>query len=171
MAYQGPFLKVVSDRVQTSSGKERTREYILHPGAALIIPVLDDGQLILERQYRHAVQKVFYEFPSGKIDPGEGTLSTAKRELKEETGYVADQWTFLTTIHPCIGYANEKIDLYLAEGLMAGPNKLDPGEDLEVIKMPLPELMQRVRAGEVSDVKTQIAAFWIDNIKKGMWRV
>lgn len=169
LVFQGHFLKVIRDRVKTPDGLEKSREYIRHPGASLIIPVLDNGHVIMEKQYRHALKKVFLEFPAGKVDAGENTLQTAQRELKEETGYTAHEWTFLTTIHPVIGYSDEKIDLFLASKLTAGSAKLDAGEHLEMIELSFEDLMQKIQEGEVSDVKTQIAAFWWEKIRRGDW--
>lgn len=169
LVFQGTFLKVIRDLVKTRDGFEKNIEYIHHPGAALIIPLKKNGKLIMEKQYRHPLKKIFLEFPAGKIDKGESTLQTAQRELQEETGYTANKWTFLTTIHPVIGYADEKIDIYLAEDLIVGKADLDPGEHVELVELTHEQLMERVRLGEVSDVKTQIAAFWYDKIKKGEW--
>ncbi|MGZ3805735.1 MAG: NUDIX domain-containing protein, partial [Pseudobdellovibrionaceae bacterium] len=119
VVYEGSFLKVLKDEVEFPNGRKGTREYIPHPGAAMIIPVTDKGQLVMIRQYRYAVQSVFIEFPAGKMDPGEDSLQTAKRELEEEAGLQANQLRHLTTIHPVIGYSNEKIEIYLATQLTA----------------------------------------------------
>ncbi len=167
--FKGHFLKVEQDEVQAPDGRIYTREYILHPGAALMIPLLPNGNVVMIHQYRHAVKQVFLEFPAGKRDRSEETLLTAKRELLEETGFEAKDWKFLTTIHPVIGYSNEHIDLYLAQGLSEGPQQLDQGEFIEVVEISPADLMQAVRDGKVSDVKTQIAAFWLDKILKGEW--
>jgi len=167
--YKGRFLKIEQDEVQAPDGKVYVREYILHPGAAMMIPLLPNGNVIMIHQYRHAVKQVLLEFPAGKRDPGEQTLNTAKRELVEETGYEAREWKFLTTIHPVIGYSNEHIDLYLAKDLLQMEQKLDHGEFIEVVEVNPKDLMQLVRAGKVSDVKTQIGAFWLDKILRGEW--
>jgi len=161
--FQGSFLKIEKDMVRTSDGLVRPREYILHPGAALIVPRSRDGRVLMVQQYRHALRKIFWEFPAGKKDPGEDSLTTAKRELHEETGFTANRWQFLTRIHPAIGYANEQIDLYLAEDLTTGVPQPDPGEHLLPSWKTLPELQALIEAGELSDVKTQIAAFWVLN--------
>ena len=113
------------------------------------------------------VKKVFLEFPAGKKDPGESTLKTAKRELIEETCYEAYSLTFLTTIHPVIGYSNEHIDIYLAKDLYLKEQTLDHGEFIEVLEVNPVDLIKMVRAGEVTDVKTQIGAFWVDKILTG----
>lgn len=168
--FQGRFLKVMRDRVINYDGKEYIREYISHPGAALIIPMTASGDVILERQFRYALKQVFLEFPAGKTDSGEDSLATAQRELKEETGFTAKEWTFLTRIHPVIGYSNEWIDVYLAKDLTQGSAQPDPGEKLHLVQMNPKELMQKVQAGEVTDVKTQIACFWLEKIISKEWQ-
>lgn len=167
--FKGRFLKVEQDEVQAPDGKTYVREYIKHPGAAMMIPLLPNGNVVMIHQYRHALKQVFLEFPAGKRDHGEDTLLTAKRELKEETGYEARDWQLLTTIHPVIGYSDEHIDLYLAKTLTLTDRKLDSGEFLEVIEMKPEILMKAIRNGAVSDVKTQIGAFWLDKILRGEW--
>ncbi len=167
--FKGNYLKIERDEVQGPDQKIYSREYILHPGAAMMIPVLNNGNIVMLRQYRHAVKQVFLEFPAGKRDPGEQTKATAKRELLEETGYEAREWRFLTTIHPAIGYSNEYIDLYLARDLLQLQAQPDQGEFIEVIELSPAELMQQVRSGQVSDVKTQIGAFWLEKVLHGEW--
>lgn len=167
--YRGRFLKVEQDQVQAPDGKIYFREYILHPGAAMMIPLLGNGNVVMIHQYRHAVKQVFLEFPAGKRDHNEETILTAKRELKEETGYEAKEWKFLTTIHPVIGYSNEHIDLYLAKDLAFVEQQLDHGEFIDVIEVAPKDLMKYVQEGKVSDVKTQIGAFWLDKIIRGEW--
>lgn len=160
--YQGHFLKVQKDEVLLPDGKVSQREYILHPGASLVVPILDDGNVIVLRQYRHSCKQIFWEFPAGKIDKGEEPLQTAHRELQEETGYTAKSMRYLTSIHPVIGYANEVIHIYRAEGLTYVGEKLDEGEHLEVYMKPVSELVAMARRGELTDVKTQVALFWLD---------
>lgn len=167
--FRGFFLKVIRDIVRLPNGKQATREYIHHPGAALIIPLLDNGRLVMEKQYRHALKKVFLEFPAGKMDQGETPLQTAQRELLEETGYTAKEWKHLTTIHPVIGYANERIEIFLAQGLEQKGAQLDEGEHLDVVETEFTDLLKLVQAGEVTDVKTQIGVFWLEKIKMGLW--
>lgn len=167
--FKGRFLKVESDEVQAPDGKTYVREYILHPGAATIIPILPNGNVLMVHQYRHAVKQVFLEFPAGKRDPHENTLTTAKRELLEETGYQANQMKFLTSIHPVIGYSNEQIDLFLAQDLVKIEQNLDQGEFLELEEIQPQKLMRWVFEGKVTDVKTQIGAFWLDKILRGEW--
>lgn len=169
--YQGNFLHVEKDTVKLPDGKLVTREYIKHPGAVVILPVLDDGSVLMERQFRYPLNQVFIEFPAGKIDPNEDSLVCAKRELKEETGYTAREWQFVCTIHNAIAYADEHLDIYLARGLVAGDAKLDDEEFLEVFTVPLSELLDWVKAGKVTDVKTVIGAFWLDKLFNQEWNL
>ena len=169
MAYDGRFLKVARDRIRLPDGAETDREYIKHPGAVVILPLLADGSVLLERQFRYPLGKVFIEFPAGKIDPNEASLDCAKRELQEETGYTASEWHFVTTIHNAIAYSDEHLDLFLARGLKAGPQQLDDGEFLETFTATVPEMLAMVRSGEITDVKTIIGAFWLEKLACGAW--
>jgi ADP-ribose pyrophosphatase len=169
LAYDGSFLKVQRDTVRLPDGKPTIREYIRHPGAVVILPLFDDNTVLLERQYRYPNDQVFIEFPAGKIDVNEESLACAKRELLEETGYQAREWQYLCTIHNAIAYSDEHLDIFLARGLTAGERKLDDGEFLDVIQVPLAEMMAWVREGKVTDVKTVIGAFWLDKIVAGQW--
>ena len=168
-AYDGNFLKVARDRVTLPDGSVTEREYIKHPGAVVILPLLDDGTVLLERQFRYPLDRVFIEFPAGKIDPDEAPLSCAKRELQEETGYTATDWRFVCTIHNAIAYSDEHLDLFVARGLVAGPAKLDDGEFLETFSATVPELLDMVRTGKITDVKTVIGTFWLEKIVAGLW--
>jgi ADP-ribose pyrophosphatase len=168
-AYDGAFLKVARDRIRLPDGAETAREYIRHPGAVVILPLLADGSVLLERQFRYPLDRVFVEFPAGKIDPGEDPLACAKRELQEETGYTATDWQFVCTIHNAIAYSDEHLDLYLARGLAAGPAQLDDGEFLETFSATVPEMLAMVRRGEITDVKTVIGTFWLEKILAGGW--
>jgi len=170
LVYDGHFLKVQSDQVSLPDGRITSREYIRHPGAVVILPLFADGTVLLERQFRYPLDRVFIEFPAGKIDPGEDTLECAKRELLEETGYSAGSWQFVCTIHNAIAYADEHLEIYLARDLTAGQAQLDEGEFLEVYRAPLSELMAQVQSGQVTDVKTIIGAFWLDRILAGQWQ-
>jgi ADP-ribose pyrophosphatase len=170
-AYAGDFLKVQRDSVRLPDGATTTREYILHPGAVVILPVFDDGSVLMERQFRYPLNRVFIEFPAGKIDPGEDPLTCAKRELQEETGYTARDWHFVCTIHNAIAYSDEHLDIYLARGLTAGHSALDDGEFLDVFTASLAELLTWVRDGKITDVKTVIGSFWLEKIAKGEWTV
>jgi ADP-ribose pyrophosphatase len=169
LAYDGSFLKVRRDRVRLPDGAETDREYICHPGAVVILPLFDDGSVLLERQFRYPLGRVFIEYPAGKIDPGEDPLECARRELQEETGYTATDWRFLCTIHNAIAYSDEHLDLYLARGLTAGEAKLDDGEFLETFRASVPEMLEMVRSGQVTDVKTVIGTFWLEKILAGSW--
>ncbi|MEN3277149.1 MAG: ADP-ribose pyrophosphatase [Massilia sp.] len=167
--YDGKFLKVSRDRIQLPDGTISYREYMRHPGAVVILPLLDDGRVLLERQFRYPNDRVFVEFPAGKIDPGEEHLACAKRELEEETGYTASDWTFVCTIHNAIAYSDEHLEIFLARGLVAGTPKLDAGEFLETFTVTVPELMEMVKSGQITDVKTIIGAFWLEKITTGAW--
>jgi ADP-ribose pyrophosphatase len=169
LAYQGSFLAVQCDRVCLPDGKLTTREYIRHPGAVVILPLLDDGSVLLERQFRYPLERVFIEFPAGKIDAGEDALACAKRELREETGYTASDWQFVCTIHNAIAYSDEHLDLYLARGLVPGPSRLDDGEFLETFSASVAQMLEWVRNGQITDVKTIIGTFWLEKLVAGTW--
>jgi ADP-ribose pyrophosphatase len=169
LAYRGSFLKVDKDTVQLPDGQQVTREYIRHPGAVVVIPLFKDGSVLLERQFRYPLNRVFLEFPAGKIDPGEDHLLCAKRELREETGYSANNWRFLCTIHNAIAYSDEHLDMYLATDLVAGDTQLDEGEFLETFHASAEEVLAWVQTGHITDVKTVIGAFWLDKVIKEKW--
>jgi len=169
LVFEGDFLKVQSDRVALPDGKVTTREYIRHPGAVVILQLLADGSILLERQYRYPLDQVFIEFPAGKIDAGEDPLACAQRELREETGYSATEWQHVCTIHNAIAYSDEHLELYVARGLTAGAAALDDGEFLETISATLPQLLDWVRGGRITDVKTVIGVFWLEKILSGAW--
>jgi ADP-ribose pyrophosphatase len=170
LAYDGNFLKVSRDRVKLPDGKITQREFIRHPGAVVILALFDDGRVLLERQYRYPNDQVFIEFPAGKIDPGEASLACAKRELEEETGYTATDWHYVCTIHNAIAYSDEHLDLFLARGLTAGDARLDDGEFLETFTATIPEMLEMVRRGEITDVKTVIGTFWLEKFAAGTWK-
>jgi ADP-ribose pyrophosphatase len=162
VVFLGKLLEVRSDRVRLPDGGEATREFVVHPGAVLVVPVLADGRLVLERQFRYPVRRVMLEFPAGKIDAGETTLETARRELVEEVGYTASLFRPLGTIHPEVGYSTEFIDLFEATGLKHVGARLDEGEFLEVVTMTEDELLSRFDSGDVTDGKTIAALFaWL----------
>ena len=164
--FDGQLMKVNKDTVLLPNGKTSVREYTEHPGAVMIIPVLDDGRYVMERQFRYPLHRVFLEFPAGKIDAGEDPEKTAHRELLEETGYQAQRLDYLTTIHPVISYSTERIVLYAASGLTQGARQLDDNEFLDVVLVKPADLMAQIRAGEVTDVKTIIGAFWLNQDSK-----
>lgn len=161
LAYEGVFLRLYVDRVRAADGHEGTREYLRHPGAVMIVPLLDDGQVVLERQFRYPLGRTLIEFPAGKIDPGEPLLGCAQRELREETGYVASDWHYLGGFHNAIAYCDEKIEVYLASGLRHEGAKADAGEVLEVFSAPLADLLAWIADGTVTDVKTIVGAYWL----------
>lgn len=169
IAYDGSFLKVHRDMIKLPDGKVVSREYIKHPGAVVILPVLDNGHVLLERQFRYPNDRVFIELPAGKIDPDEDHLACAKRELLEETGYTAQQWNFVCTIHNAIAYSDEFLDIFLARGLVAGEAQLDEGEFIETMSMPLADILEAIHTGAITDVKTMIGAFWLEKIQAGTW--
>ena len=155
--FDGALLHVRRDIVRLPDGKHATREYVVHPGAVLMVPVLPDGRLVVVRQYRYPLDRVFVEFPAGKLDADEGALATAQRELKEETGYRAATWDWLGVIHPVIGYSNESIEFYVAEELTHVGAQLDDGEFLDVVTMSVDELLGALDRGEITDGKTVAA--------------
>ena len=164
--YQGGFLEVKEDRVKLPDGKTAVREYLVHPGAVVIIPVLADGMLVMERQYRYPLHNHFYELPAGKIEPGEDPLLCAQRELLEETGYVAQNWRYLATAYPCVAYSDERQLFYLAQGLSHHGGKPDDEEFLEVLKVELATALEWVREGKITDGKTINGLFWAEKILK-----
>jgi len=171
---RGNFLHAFRDQVRLPDGSTTGREYIVHPGAVMIVPLLDaaDGappKLVLERQFRYPVGQTIIEFPAGKIDPGEDTFACARRELLEETGYTARQWARAGLLHPVVAYSTEFIEIWFARGLTAGQRKLDAGEFLEVFTATPAELYGWCRNGQVTDAKTLIGALWLQNTLQGQW--
>jgi ADP-ribose pyrophosphatase len=169
LAYSGQFLRVYEDTVRCPDGHVAPREYLRHPGAVMVVPLLDDGRLVLERQYRYPLRASFIEFPAGKIDPGEDILSCAQRELREETGYVAREWTYLGGFHNAIGYCDEKIEIYLARGLSFDATVDNDGEVLEIFTAALDDVLGWIAAGTVTDVKTIVGAYWLQQHLAGRW--
>lgn len=167
--YEGVLLHVRRDRVCLPGGKSAVREYIDHPGAAVILPLFENGDTLIERQFRYALRKEIFELPAGKLDPGEDPLAAARRELKEETGYVAREWRRLGTIHPLAAYCNERIEIFLARDLAHEGHALDDGEHLEVLRMPVATALEWVTDGRITDSKTIIGLFWADKLLAGGW--
>lgn len=165
--FDGRFLKVQRDTVSLPDGGTALREFIRHPGAVAVLALTDDGQLVMERQYRYPAAQTFIEIPAGKIDPQEPPADTARRELLEETGYQASQWRFLGKAYPCIGYADELIHYYLATGLQLCERQLDEGEFLEVMLLPVDEVFAMSLDGRISDSKTLVGLHWLAAWQKG----
>lgn len=154
--HKGYFLEFVEDKVEvpTDPPMESSRQYFVHPGGVCIVPVLENGDLVMVKQYRGAIGKIIYEFPAGKIDKGEEPFETAQRELKEETGYSSDDWQNLGGIYPCPGYCTETLFMFIARDCKAGTQNLDPGELVELCTMTKSEALQKVSSGEIRDAKT-----------------
>lgn len=169
--FKGRLLHVKSDQVRLPNGHETVREYILHPGAAMIIAMLDENTIVLERQYRYPLNRHFIELPAGKIDEGEEPLDTARRELREECGYTAAEWHHLTTLHPAIGYADERIELYLARGLSQVGHQRDEDEFIEVLHVSLTEALHWVRDGHITEAKAVTGLLWAEKIQSGAWPI
>ena len=160
--FSGRLIDLYFDQIELPNGKSSTREWIKHPGAVCIIPILPNGNLCLIRQYRYGPRAEFIEIPAGKLDVGEDPLVCAKRELEEEIGYIAGKLTFLTNIHPAIGFSNEKMWVYLAEDLILSKQSLDQDEFLELYPIPLKKAIDLIYEGKITDVKTVIGILWLD---------
>lgn len=168
--YRGHFLEVRRDEVRLPDGKMAPREYVVHPGAVMIVPLLDDGRLLMERQFRYPVGQAMIEFPAGKLDPGETIQACAARELEEETGFRAAEWARAGLIHPVIGYATEIIEVWFARGLHAGRRNLDEGEFLDIFCASLDELDAWLREGRLTDSKTISGMYWLQQWRSGQWQ-
>lgn len=166
---EGGMLLVKRDQVKVPSGATSQREYVIHPGAVVVVPVLGNGNLLLERQFRYPLGRVFIELPAGKIDAGEPPLETGRRELLEETGYSAQEWVYLGLQHPCIGYSNEVIHIYLARGLSSGEHNRDEDEALQLFEASLEQCLKMIQAGELTDGKTIVALFRAEKFLSGEW--
>ncbi|HSN31728.1 MAG TPA: NUDIX hydrolase [Ideonella sp.] len=167
--YAGHFLDVRRDTVALPNGRETTREYIVHPGAVMVVALADDGRLVVERQYRHAMGRVMLEFPAGKIDADEPPFECAVRELAEETGYRAAEWARAGLMHNAIAYSTEFIEVWFARGLTQGAARLDDGEFLDVDLLAPEELLERAGRGELTDAKTLVGLLWLQNWRGGHW--
>lgn len=167
--YRGHFLHARRDVVRLPNGAQAAREYIVHPGAVMVIPLLDDGQVVLERQYRYPLHRAMIEFPAGKLDAGESVLHCAQRELLEETGYTAREWARAGVLHPVISYATEVIEIWFARGLSLGQRQLDAEEFLDVLTATPAELLAACCDGTVTDAKTLTGVLWLQNVQSGQW--
>ena len=165
--FDGHFLHIDRDTVTTASGLVRSREYIRHPGASVIIALFDNETILMEFQWRQPCEKAFWELPAGKLDPNEKASVCARRELEEETGYQADYGYYLGRIPNAIGYSDEHLEFFLAKGLKAGDRHLDEGECLEVYRLPFKEVKEMTLNGDITDVKTIIGVFWLEKYLKG----
>jgi ADP-ribose pyrophosphatase len=169
--YRGHFLDVRRDSVRLPDGGGATREYIVHPGAVMVVPLLDDGRLVMERQWRYPLARAMLEFPAGKLEAGEAPQACAIRELAEETGYRAEHWARAACLHNAIAYSNEAIEVWFARGLTAGERHLDAGEFLDVEIATAEDLDELARRGELTDAKTLIGLMWLQNWRAGRWPI
>jgi len=167
--YDGSFLKVFRDTVRLPDGHSAEREFVRHPGAVMIVPIVGDGRLVVERQHRYPLGHVLMEFPAGKIDPGEATLACAQRELLEETGYRAREWANAGRMHNAPAYSTEFIEIWFARGLVAGAQRLDEGEAIEVQLIEESELFALAARGELTDAKSLVALLRLQQWRTGAW--
>ncbi|HVO05611.1 MAG TPA: NUDIX hydrolase [Burkholderiaceae bacterium] len=167
--FKGVLLDVRRDIVAMPNGSHATREYVVHPGAVAIVPILDDGRLVMESQYRYPVGRTMLEFPAGKLDHREPPLQCAARELAEETGYSAREWAVAGVLHNAIGYSTEVIHVLFARGLTAGVRLLDDGELIDLAVMTEAELDAAAARGDITDAKTLIALLWLQKWRSGAW--
>jgi ADP-ribose pyrophosphatase len=166
---EGGFLELHKDHVRLPDGSTATREYVQHPGAVAVLPLLDDGRALLVRQFRYPIGQVMLEIPAGKIDPGESTRHCAERELREETGYSASEWAFACKLHNAAAYSTEIIEVWFARGLRAGRQQLDVGEFIELLPLSEADYARLARCGEITDVKTLVALMWLQKWRSGEW--
>ena len=173
--FKGHFLHALCDQVRLPDGRVAEREYVVHPGAVMVVPLLERAggalEVVLERQYRYPVQRTLIEFPAGKLDAGESPLDCARRELREETGYTARQWARAGLLHPVVAYSTEVIEIWFARELHGGARQLDEGEFLEVFSATPAQLHDWCRSGAVTDAKTLVGALWLQQVLSGAWQL
>jgi ADP-ribose pyrophosphatase len=167
--YRGHFLEVYRDEIALPDGAVTGREYMVHPGAVMVIPLLDDGRLVLERQFRYPLDRAMIEFPAGKLEPGEPGIVCGVRELFEETGYTAAEWAYAGELNNAIAYSSERIEIWFARGLQAGERQLDVAEFLDVFAGTEAQLSQWIRDGDVTDAKTMVGLLWLQQWRSGAW--
>ncbi|PLC50813.1 ADP-ribose pyrophosphatase [Pollutimonas subterranea] len=167
--FEGRFLNARRDTVRLPDGASATREYFVHPGAVVIIALMDDDTVLLERQFRYPVGRVMTELPAGKLDPGEDPLACAKRELMEETGYTAGSWAYAGALHLAISYSTEIIHILFARDLIAGDAQLDDDEFLELLPMAADDVLAACSNGAITDAKTLSCSLWLQNVRSGAW--
>ena len=167
--FKGLLLDVRRDVIALPDGQRATREYVVHPGAVVVVPILDDGRLVLERQFRYPVGRVMLEFPAGKLDAGEAPIVCAQRELREETGYSASEWAMAGVLHNAVGYSTEVIHVAFARGLVAGAAALDDGELIDLALMPEAEMDAAAGRGDITDAKSLVALMWLQKWRSGVW--
>jgi ADP-ribose pyrophosphatase len=167
--WKGRLLDVRRDEVRLPDGHLAHREYIVHPGAVMVVAMLDAERLIVERQWRHPLGRALLEFPAGKLEPGEPVIDCAVRELFEETGFRAAEWARAGITHNAIAYATEAIEIWFARGLTAGERRLDHGEFLDVLEATPDELEDAARSGALTDAKTLVGLLWLKNWRAGRW--
>ena len=160
VAYKGRIFSFMTEDVTLPNDSRAEMAYVRHPGSTAIVPLVDDNTVIMERQYRHPVRDYLFEIPAGTMDPGETPLVCARRELEEETGYIAEEFIELGKIHILPAYSDELIHLYLARGLSLTKQNLDPDEIIKVVEYPLDEALQMIETGRITDALTILALQW-----------
>lgn len=157
--FSGELLHVYKDTVTLPNGKKSTREWIRHPGASAILPVFENGDVMLIKQFRYPLSQIFYEVPAGKIDENEPPGVTSSRELEEETGLICDYMAYVGHFYPAIGFSDEVIHLYTAWGLKKGRQSVDSDEFVELVRIPFNQAVNMVENGEITDGKTMACIY------------